>query len=1089
MKRSLYLHKFYRKECIFLFFLILPFIALAQPANNSSCTPATIISGITCTNTAGTLFNSTASFSGALNDFCGDNNNASDVWYRFQAQSVNPTIQLSGIGTTMDNAPNMQLFNDITGGGCGTAAGFNGVGASIQCVTGTNVTSLTINATGLTIGDDYLIRIYHTVNNTNTTPGVAANWNFNICITDPWTNNDLCSNASVLTSSTSCTSLPGTLVGTTATAGGVGGCGNNASADVWYSFVAQTPYPTINLSNVGANLATASPRIQLLSGGPCGGFVTLACFNGTSLSVATAFPTGLTIGTTYRIRITTNTAGAPATNGGFSICVQDPTPAGIDFGKSYINITRGSNGGTVNPGDTLEIRATFVVKSINAGAIHRAVDSVAFYDTLFNTRGLALVPGTLALRSNEGFIFGSAYSDAFDGDNGHRTFAASDTFIRINIGAGASNVARGELGSYSSPSFYDQACIIMATYRVRVYAGYGSKINFGGGAFTYRDSATTLSTVLRFPNDTLVVYNNPGLCADAISISNAVVAESNGTFGTGSGSPILQNAPASLSVPGYIYDDFDAAGGPNDYYYGIANNTSARYTTANTANKPDGSSPSFRVNKVWDITGDHTNASNPTAGNPPCDINQPVSASNPCGYMLVINSAYKTDVAFNYSVSNLCPNTYYEISAWLKNICSKCACDVDGDGASVNPSAYNPNVGATTDSSGVKPNLAFKINGIDYYTTGNISYTGTSTGGLDANNTWIKKGFTYLTGPSETSFTLTLRNNAPGGGGNDWALDDISVATCLPTMEYSPGTNPTICAGGSFTLRDTIRSFFNNYDDFKWQRSIDGGGTWSDISGSAGVGSPSLVSGKYQYVTTYTIPPAFGTLSNTGNRYRVIVGTTSPNLSNLNCNVTDGTSIVTLNIIDCGTVLKTNLLSFNGNLVNSLSNLNWTATSEDRDVKYVVERSADGIVFTEVGTVNGYNNSNGVNTYNLVDQIPVSGKAFYRLAMVNASSSKKYSRIISLALQHDYTFQLNNVINPFKSSVDITLTVPSMSKAYIEILDMFGKSVKSKSVPVQMGINIISIPDCDFLPSGTYILKISNNNQTITTKILKRNSL
>lgn len=35
----------------------------------------------------------------------------------------------------------------------------------------------------------------------------------------------------------------------------------------------------------------------------------------------------------------------------------------IDFGKSYINVTKGLNGGTVETGDTLEIRASFVVRS------------------------------------------------------------------------------------------------------------------------------------------------------------------------------------------------------------------------------------------------------------------------------------------------------------------------------------------------------------------------------------------------------------------------------------------------------------------------------------------------------------------------------------------------------------------------------------------------------------------------------------------------------------------------------------------------------------------------------------------------------
>src|SRR5205085_3296130 len=110
--------------------------------------------------------------------------------------------------------------------------------------------------------------------------------------------------------------------------------------------------------------------------------------------------------------------------------------------------------------------------------------------------------------------------------------------------------------------------------------------------------------------------------------------------------------------------------------------------------------------------------------------------------MLVINSSYKTDTAFQYTVSNLCPNTYYEISAWLRNICFKCGCDSNGLGAT-GGAGYIPY--AANDSSGVQPNLAFDINGDDYYTTGNLKYYGTGPTTSDTSNKWVKKGFTYLT--------------------------------------------------------------------------------------------------------------------------------------------------------------------------------------------------------------------------------------------------------------------------------------------------------------------------------------------------------
>jgi hypothetical protein len=379
------------------------------------------------------------------------------------------------------------------------------------------------------------------------------------------------------------------------------------------------------------------------------------------------------VGNTYYVRVS-NVGSNPSGTGTaaqFSICVYHPPAATYDFGKSYVNNTKISSGGTISPGDTLEIRATLVIRS-------QSLDSLAFFDTLHNNGGLRLVPGSICLRTNEGKVYKS-FTDAVDGDAGHYYTNGLDTIIRINIGTGATSTARGKLLSTSKPSVFGATCIIMATYRVVVYSGYGNTVNVGGGVITTKDPATTIFSNLAMAYRNALVYSSPGLCPNAVSASNAIGGDNNGTFGTPSGgAPLARNRGTSSNVPGYIYNTFATGQGPNDYYYGIANNTSATYTTLNTWVKPE----AHRVFNVWDIIGDHTGATNTAKGNNPCDTTQPVSASNPCGYMLVINSAYKTDTAFQYTVSNLCPNTYYEISAWVRNICSKCSCDSNGVGAS-----------------------------------------------------------------------------------------------------------------------------------------------------------------------------------------------------------------------------------------------------------------------------------------------------------------------------------------------------------------------------------------------------------------------
>jgi hypothetical protein len=116
-----------------------------------------------------------------------------------------------------------------------------------------------------------------------------------------------CATATALIARPTCTPTSGTLLGGNATSLAAT-CSANAttSADVWYKFVAESTFPTVTLSNVGAQFAAAGPRIQILSACASG---VLACSNTLTATPSTA----LTLGTTYYVRILTNSnTGTPA---------------------------------------------------------------------------------------------------------------------------------------------------------------------------------------------------------------------------------------------------------------------------------------------------------------------------------------------------------------------------------------------------------------------------------------------------------------------------------------------------------------------------------------------------------------------------------------------------------------------------------------------------------------------------------------------------------------------------------------------------------------------------------------------------------
>lgn len=720
--------------------------------------------------------------------------------------------------------------------------------------------------------------------------------------------------------------------------------------------------------------------------------------------------------------------------------------AQVQTGKSYINVSKNATGGTFEPGDTLEIRAAIAVGNFAAFSITR----VRYNDTI--NGNFTYIPNTLKILTNEGLVFRS-YSDVANDDAAMFNF--TNNTLRINLGnasGAATNTGNvttggGTINYNDKPSFYNGVCIMVASFRVKINNGvsYNSLVNMPGGAFRFIQSAANITA--GFSQNNIMVFQNLGVCPNFVG-GNAVI-ENNGTFGTG----ITQNRSSSAIVPGYTFINF-AANQPNDGYYGIANNSSATGATNNGVAYPHAS----RVFSVWDIIGDHTGAASPTAGNPA------TTPGTNGGYMAVINASYATNPAIQQTVSNLCPSTYYDFSAWFRNICSKCSCDSNGRGAlnALFNGPYPP---------GVKPNLTFQLNGIDYYTTGDLPYSGL----------WTKKGFTYLTGPAQTSFTLSIRNNSPGGGGNDWAVDDVTLATCEPNLalKYTPEFKG--CAGALVDLSATIRCYFPNYIYYKWQKSTNGGVSWFD-TGVSGVGSPTMVSGQWEYTAVY--PQFIAWQADSGHRYRTVVATTLSNLSNPNCSYSNNTNTF-LNIIDCGIILNVNLKEFKGELVQNNAGINWTLVSGNNIKHFELEKSYDGTNFTQTAIV-PFRYEGGISSYAFTDPEKTAGISFYRLRIVDQNGLFIYSPVITVS-NKKIGFEIRMLTNPVSSYLSLDYILPAEGRAHFRLLDMFGNLVKQQSVTGRKGWNNARLEMGNGMAEGIYILSVSYNNTTINKRIVKIN--
>jgi len=215
---------------------------------------------------------------------------------------------------------------------------------------------------------------------------------------------------------------------------------------------------------------------------------------------------------------------------------------------------------------------------------------------------------------------------------------------------------------------------------------------------------------------------------------------------------------------------------------------------------------------------------------------------NAHGYYMLINASYTPSDFYIQKVTGLCEGTTYQFAAWLLNMCS-----VTGT---------LPNITLTIE----------KTNGtvLAKYETGDIPIINPVM--------WKQYGFNFTTPPGVSEIVLRMRNNAPGGVGNDVGLDDITFRPVGPAISISAATfsgdTAVFCEGNSNKV-EFSSSVENCYlsTAYQWQLSTNSGTTWTDIAGAT--------------TATYTaIPVTAGTYM-----YR-LAAAQATNIGNLSCRVT-----------------------------------------------------------------------------------------------------------------------------------------------------------------------------------------------------------
>ena len=201
-----------------------------------------------------------------------------------------------------------------------------------------------------------------------------------------------------------------------------------------------------------------------------------------------------------------------------------------------------------------------------------------------------------------------------------------------------------------------------------------------------------------------------------------------------------------------------------------------------------------------------------------------------------------------------------------------------------------------------------------------------------------------------------------------------------------------------------------------------------------------------------------------------------------NWNFTTGTPCNRLPVVaDVGgcTAQPVRLAGFN--LVNNGSSVSlyWATASEVNNSYFNVERSRDGYDFEAIGQVKGNGTSEIGHTYSFIDENPIIGTGYYRLAQYDYDGAVEYSATLSTSVDDKTTVVV--APNPFTHQTSILISDSQKEAVQVKALDLTGKLLYTGNYYTNETITLGSD-----LNVGLYIVQVQINDRVYVQKMIKQ---
>ena len=173
--------------------------------------------------------------------------------------------------------------------------------------------------------------------------------------------------------------------------------------------------------------------------------------------------------------------------------------------------------------------------------------------------------------------------------------------------------------------------------------------------------------------------------------------------------------------------------------------------------------------------------------------------------------------------------------------------------------------------------------------------------------------------------------------------------------------------------------------------------------------------------------------------------------------------------------LPVNFLQFTTVIKNNTGIITWTTTRETDVAYYEIQRSADGIAFSKIGSV-AANNIAGTNQYQYTDDQPLKEWNYYKILMVDKDGRKQASPVMKVQANAGRLA----ILKAFASSpsqVIVELQDKEPQNVQLQIFNHLGMLVNAVSKKLETGNSTLYLTT-PVLSSGVYHIRVATPTET-----------